>query len=204
MVYDMENQPNMVMKDLTGYLTMEQINRILQAAGQRDRLMFQIAFRCGRRISEVLNLKVKHISQDRDSILFYILKKREPTPKLKAIDTETMNLIRNYTETNHLGQEDYLFKSPYKDNKHLSRQQAFNIFRKLCQEAGIYYIGIKQPHPHHLRHSHAINYLDKSTSASALRMLQLQLEHSRITQTSHYLQFSEKDQREALNRIFTT
>ena len=199
----MKEEENSIMKDLSGYLTLNQVNRILGSAKSiRDRLLFQLIFRCGRRVSEVLNLKVMHINKDRDSIMFYILKKRKELKKLKAIDSYTMQLIRKYIDLKRLEPDDYLFKSPYREGKPLTRQMAFYLFRDMCERADVHMVGVKKPHPHHLRHSHAIIYLDRNNKASALRMLQMQLEHSSLKQTTHYLQFSEKDQRDALNRVF--
>ena len=57
------------------------------------------------------------------------------------------------------------------------------------KDAGIEYVGDKRIHPHHFRHSYSIYMVDRIS----IRKLQELLGHSDINTTAHYLQYSEKD-----------
>ena len=191
-----------VMYDLGGYIDMEKIDDILShSKNARDALLFLLMFRCGRRISEVLPLKAGDIDFKGGVILFSILKKRREYKRYKAIDSEVLKLLEGYIAMNKLGSEDYLFKS-FTEGNHISRQRAHQIFREMCEATNVNRVGSKKPHTHHLRHSHAINFLKNVQSPYALKVLQQQLEHSNIAATSIYLQFSQKDQKEMLEKAF--
>ena len=191
-----------IMNDLGGYMTMEQIERLLKCAkNKRDFTLFLLMFRCGRRISEVLPLKVSDINFDDGVILFYILKKRREYKRYKAVDSEVITILKSYINEQELLPEDYLFKSRW-CKEPISRQRAHQIIREMAKAASIHQIGAHKPHTHHLRHSHAINFLKNVDSSYALKILQQQLEHSDIKATSIYLQFSQKDQKEMLEKAF--
>jgi integrase len=191
------------MNDIEGYFTPEQIDRIIDCAkNYRDKLLIMFCFHTGRRISEVLQVKKKHIDFDKGLILFYILKKKREYKKLKQIDNALLERLRPYVE--QLDYEDYLFPSPYKKDNPISRRQAYNIIRNAAETAGIYSIGNNHyPHPHVLRHSFAITFLRNcKTPTIAIKLLQMILEHSDIKITSQYLQFNQDDIKDELNHIF--
>ena len=190
------------MQDLGGYISIEDIDKILESTNhERDYILFLTMFRCGRRISEMLILKVNDIDFDKGTILFNILKKRREFKRYKAVDSEVIVKLKEYIEKFELKDEDYLFarlggKLP------ITRQRAHHIFRNAAKKAGITRIGYKMPHTHHLRHSHAVNFLNNSNHPGGLKLLQSQLEHTDIKATSIYLQFSQEDQRNELEKAF--
>lgn len=191
-----------IMSDLGGYISMDDIDKILENTKyERDYMLFFVMFRCGRRISEMLNLKVNDINFEKGTILFNILKKRREFKRYKAVDSEVIYKLKQYIQKNDLSDEDYLF-ARLKGKLPMSRQNAHIIFRKAAEAAGITRVGYKKPHTHHLRHSHAINFLSNSNHPGGLKLLQRQLEHSDIKATSVYLQFSQEDQRKELEKAF--
>jgi integrase len=191
-----------IMRDLGGYLTMEQVNKILENCQfDRDYVLFLIMFRCGRRITEVLNLQAKNINFDEGVILFNILKKRREFLKYKPVDSQVIGVLRRYLDSMDFDPDDFLFKGGY-DDRPMTRQNAHFAFRKAAEKAGIAVVGSKKPHTHHLRHSHAINFLKNTNSPYALKVVQRQLEHGDLKSTSVYLQFSQKDQKELLEKAF--
>jgi len=120
----------------------------------------------------------------------------------KAVDNKVLRELDSYIQKHNIGLDEHIFESPIKPGHHISRQRAFAKFRKACDQAGITMVGIKKPHPHHLRHSFAVNFLRKSKSQTSLKMLQQWLEHTNINTTSDYLQFSQREARELINKIF--
>lgn len=179
------------MKDLKGYLKPEEVERLINATSNiRDRLILQIMYRCGRRVSEVLSIRKGDILWDENKIIFTILKRKRPTKEMKPVDTGTMELLRRYVQ----GEPnlDGLKKGMVDDRLFpLSRQYIFKLMRKLGKITGIETVGTKKLHPHHLRHSFAVHQVRTSVrTAEDLRKLQMYMAHANISTTSHYLQFS--------------
>ena len=90
---------SMTMKDLKGYLTEVQVASLIDSASNlRDRLILQLMYRCGRRVSEVLMITKDDILWDEDKIIFNILKRKKPVKEMKPVDGETMSLLRQYVD----------------------------------------------------------------------------------------------------------
>lgn len=187
-------------KDLEGYFTPTQVRVIINSADTpRNKMLMLMLWRTGRRISEVLPLKKKHIDFYKGLIKFRILKKREKTYKLKPVDSEFINELNDYCKD--LQDEDYLFSSNTEKDAHIKRRQAYDIINKTAVRAGITSVGDKQPHPHHFRHSYAVHFIRSCQGPAGLKMLQELLEHSNINITGSYLQFSGEDLKKELNKI---
>ena len=192
-----------VMKDLEGYLTSEQVEKILSnAKSKRDRTLILFGWRTGRRISELLEVRKFHIDFDKALVRFHILKKKKKDHYvLKPVDSELLEVLKVYTS--EMQPNDFIFPSPYIKNKALSRKQAYNIIRSTAERAAVFFVGTKPMHPHVLRHSFSVHFLRHAKNKSvALRILQSILEHSTLGQTATYLQFSQEDLRKELENVF--
>ncbi|NIO22975.1 MAG: tyrosine-type recombinase/integrase [Candidatus Aenigmarchaeota archaeon] len=188
------------MKDLKGYLPEEKVNLLLEATTNlRDRLILQIMYRCGRRVSEVLALTVDDIIWEENKIIFTILKRKKPIKELKPVDSGTMRLLRAYVDG------EVTLKGVRKGIKEgklfpVTRQYVFKLIRKLGKQVGIERVGLKKLHPHHLRHSFAVHQVRTNVkTAEDLRKLQMYMSHANIATTSHYLQFSPDELRELVS-----
>src|SRR3989338_4259742 len=184
------------MKDPRGYLTPEQAISLLEAAPNlRDRLLLQLMYRCGRRVSEVLLLKKEDILWNDRKIIFTILKRKRPVRELKPVDDDTLKMLELYCspEVSLPG----IRKKPTDSRLFpITRQYVFSLVRKLGKQAGIERVGEKPLHPHHLRHSFAVHAVRSGLrSAEDLRKLQMYMGHANINTTSHYLQFSPEELR---------
>ena len=199
------------MKDLRGFLKPKEIEAIeYYLPKPKYKLLFRILKMTGRRITEIIGRKeYKHgdktypqvtglrpmdIDWEDQSIVFNILKKKSPHKKRKPVDAETLNMIRSYINTNGIEVDQPIFK--------LSRVQAYRVFRTAAENARIYYVGEKPFHPHHLRHSFAVNVLKTSTSPMDLRRVQMMLEHSDLRITEHYLQFGQEEERKLVENLY--
>ena len=186
-----------VMRDLQGYFKSGERKAIYNSCGSlRDKVLIRLLWKSGRRISEILNLKVGEINFDDRNILWHISKKKKGIDfkRLKPIDDFTLGLLDLYIKENGLNAFEYVLYGTHPKIT-LSRQRAFQIVRKACYKAGIYYVGNKKPHPHHFRHSFAIDVVKRAQSASDIRKLQMLLEHSSLSTTENYLQFASEDLR---------
>jgi len=185
-----------VMKDLQGYFKPGERKAIYNNCDSvRDKLLIRILWKSGRRTSEILLLKVADINFEDRIILWNILKKKKPLKRLKPIDDYTLRFLRSYITRNNLKPTDYVFKSPV-SNKPLSRQRVYQIVLRACEKAGIYNVGNTKPHPHHFRHTFAVNWAKNSNSPSDIKKLKDFLEHSSLNITETYLQFASEESRE--------
>jgi integrase len=191
---------SIAMKDPKGYLTEEEVNKLLDATKNlRDRLILQLMYRCGRRVSEVLAIREEDILWGDRKIIFHILKRKHPVRELKPVDDNTMKLLKLY-----VGGEVPLrgVRKKPKDGRlfPVTRQYVFKLIRKLGKEVGIEKVGEKKLHPHHLRHSFAVHQVRTSVkTAEDLRKLQMYMSHANISTTAHYLQFSPDELRDLVN-----
>lgn len=214
-----------IMKDRTNYFSSEQVERMLDKAEKiQEKFLILLLWRTGRRVSELLTIKKKHIDFDNNLILFRILKKRKKTTKKWfAVDDRTINTLKHYLDEYNFKDDEYIFISNKKNKEgvrsHYTRKWAFETVKRLadladirfkegskefnmCMRRGEYLTMHAGWHPHHFRHSFSINFLKKAESPTALVMLQQQLDHSDINKTKQYLQFSQKDRIELLNKVF--
>lgn len=192
------NPQTSAMKDLQGFFREGERERIYRTAEKiRDKVLIRLLWKSGRRISEVLALKVHDIDFENKMIHWTILKKKLPTMALKPIDSKTLQLLEYFIVNSGLQPDHYLINNgnPY---QHLNRKYCFEIIRKLCKKAGIEKVGNKKPHPHHFRHSFAIDLVKKAKSGSGIRIVQQALEHSSLQMTEQYLQFSPEELRELI------
>ncbi len=132
------------MSDLKGYLTEEQVNKILSHCNTlQERAIIETLWRTGIRVSELINLKREDILWDERIIIITWLKKRGKT-KLKRrvpISRGALDLIKQYLKTHN---DERVFP--------ISRQRVHQIVRRTAERVGIYKVGSRYCHPHTYRH----------------------------------------------------
>jgi len=195
----MDNNNNIeVMKDVEGFFrTNERTNIYNACATYRDRVLIRLLWKSGRRITEILQVKVKDIDFSNGNALFIILKKKKPFKKWKPLDKFTLALLEKYISLSSL-KSDHCLLHGGNPTKPISRQRAFQIVRRLCKEVGIIKVGNKKPHPHHFRHSYCIDLAKRSKSPADIRQVQKFMEHSSLGITERYLQFGDSDLRKLI------
>jgi len=207
----MAEQNFSVIKDLKGYFEDGQRKAIYEAAdSHRDKVLIRLLWVTGRRISEVLNVKVHEINFSDNQISFHIEKKthkvngvrqKKDLVRLKPIDVKTSAILKNYILEVGLAPSQYLFESEFNPDHPISRQRAFEIVRTCAFKAGITRVGGTAPHPHHFRHSYAIDMAKKLKTPGDLRKLQMIMEHANLAVTEQYLQFADWELREMVEDI---
>lgn len=185
------------MRDPKGYLTIEELTRLLKvtkAKSFRDFVLLFTIYKSGRRVSEVLNLKRDDIDFENGKILWTILKRRVPLRKWFEVDEELLKILQEYVTLYKIYGDSKLFK--------ISRQRVHQIMRKRCAEIGIFKIGEKKPHAHHLRHSFAVHYIQANKpTIEGLRTLQMYMGHANINSTFFYMQFAKDLYKEQLSKM---
>ena len=190
------------MKDLQGYFKESELLSFFGSlVSLRDRTLFRLLYKSGRRVSEVLSLKVKDIDWELSMINYHILKKKaKDYHAMKPIDNKTLALLSDYCHESEFEEDSYLFpklknrrlnnlgKPTVKPCEHMTRQAVWQIMQRQFKKLGIEKVGNKKPHPHHFRHTFAIRMAQKMKTPADIRKLQMLLEHSNLGQTETYLQ----------------
>ena len=175
-------------KHLPSILSVEQVERLLEAPdldkpeGQRDRAMLEVMYSSGLRVSELLSLKMKNISFERN-IITIIGKgnKQRKVPFGEFAKEYLLNYIEHGRKKNPGARSDLVFLNRY--GQQVSRQYFFLQVKKYAEQ-----VGIKEDiSPHTLRHCFATHLLESSAD---IRTVQEMLGHSNIATTQIYLNIS--------------
>lgn len=182
-----------VMKDLQGYFKEGERRTLFECCeSPRDALLIRLLWKSGRRVGEITQLKVSDINFEDRHIVWNIEKKKRETLRVKPLDNFTLALLKEYIIDNGLNPLDKIFP--------ITRQRIFQIVREIGEKANVNYVGNKRIHPHHFRHSFAIDMIKASKDASGIRKVQQLLEHSSLNITEGYLQFGSEDLREMVEK----
>ncbi len=165
-----------------------EIDRLLEVcAGEdplsrRDRALFEVAYGCGLRASELCSLRTGDV--DFASKTLRALGKSEKERTVPFLG-EPAHRVRIYLETARpmlaKAETDALFLS--RNGMMLNREDVWRILQKRGAEAGI---SRKRLHPHILRHSFATHLLRRGMDQKTLQEI---LGHASISTTDKYLHF---------------
>jgi len=219
-----------IMRHKTDYLTPQEIETMLDFCVKnkrvRDYLLILTLQRTGRRVTEIVGqrpftnkvgLRPCDIHPD-GLIEFDILKKnpiqtknkkgklrqaaqlikerllKKPKRKLFPVDDQYLKLLQVYIKHHHIPTMARIFP--------ISRQRVDMIIKDIAKQCKIERPK-KKIHAHNFRHSFAVNLLkDNPNDGSILIHLQELLDHSNLSVTKTYAQFTPEDKREKLNKLF--
>lgn len=153
--------------------------------GQRDRLMMELMYASGLRLSELTSLQVSSISMADRSILVegkgkkerYVFFYPDLAKLLSEYVNETLPLLRK--DKKH----DYLFVNRF--GNPISERGVQHVVAKRGREANLK----KHVHPHMFRHSFATHLLDNGAN---LRVVQSLLGHESLSTTQIYTHVSKE------------
>jgi integrase/recombinase XerD len=177
----------------------EDINKLLHCAaedntisGVRLRAMVEILYASGMRVSELVQLRLHNLQQDRNSNSshlpialkpFLIIKGKGNKERLVPLNNDAIQAIisylpyrNNFTPDNH---NQWLFPSDSKEG-HMTRQAFARSLKNLAINAGVDPDTIS---PHVIRHSFASHLLDNGAD---LRVIQELMGHADIKSTQIY------------------
>lgn len=180
------------MKDIENYLTKEEVRDILQEIKnseavtkgmkrkrEKEYMLILSLWRTGTRISELLNVKLKHIKFNEKVMLIKDSKTKAGVRRI-VLREDYLRRLSNYIDKRDISNSDPLFD--------MSRQTAYNIVKKWSKRAG--YKGVSC---HTFRHSYATHMIKGVENIFDLMLLQRQLGHKEMDHTATYLHF--KDER---------
>ncbi len=174
-------------KRLPRFLTLDEVERLLKSPsekvpiGVRDKVMLEVLYATGFRVSELINIKLNDIDMQRGVITTIGKGTKE---RIVPIGETAMVLIKRYVDGARgsilkEGRESaYLFVT--NRGTAMTRQNFWTIIKKYAVVSGIDAGKIK---PHVLRHSFATHLLERGVD---LRHLQEMLGHSDISTTQIY------------------
>lgn len=167
-------------------LSIEQIKRMTEKVGSsRDRLILQILYFTGLRVSELSTIKVKDFTvstQKRNTQGAYLTVIGKGS-KIRTVLTGAYlwKEIKKYIKKANLQPHDYIFNF---EGAPLSRITIFKIIKKATSVAGIKVPGGKTPSPHWFRHTSAIHALENGAD---IHVVQTTLGHASLATTGQYL-----------------
>lgn len=159
------------------------------------RLLFELLYCCGLRISEALSLKVLHI--DKNKMIINIRHTKQYRDRDIPITTNLIKKIDHYIKETHKTDDMYLF-SNNDQHTHYSYQKVHTVFKEILFKCNIPYNGRdKGPNLHSLRHTFAVHSLRKQINEgkelmSILPVLSKYMGHRSVSGTQNYLHLTKE------------
>jgi integrase/recombinase XerD len=186
-------------KALPVYPTLSEVHRILAACEiERDRMLIELLWHTGGRISEVLSIRVGDITTH--GIKMVNLKQSIPSQKHVFLDQEFLERLRIYSAGRR---PEEILVGRLVDNQQMTRQRAWQIVTGLGQKAAIMKSKfrtdrLRAPWPHSYRHGNAVQLLECGLPANAV---QAQLGHSSLASTQVYTQLTDPHRRRLISGV---
>jgi site-specific recombinase XerD len=177
-------------KTLPVVLTDEEVKNIINAEDDlQNKLMLVLMFTTGIRRSEVINIKISDIKNNKIIIHGKGDKERE-----LPLHTKVLNLLHEYLKRN---KNEYLFVS-HRGAHRLTSQSVMDRLKDAATKAGIDAERIKKITPHKIRHSVASTLLSNGVDLMTIKEL---LGHSSLTTTQKYMHVVDAGKQKAIDTI---
>jgi len=177
-------------------LTSEQIETLIGAAdgetpqGLRDRVVLELLYASGLRVSEVVGLEVAGVDLDERTVRVWGKGSRE---RMVMIGVPAARAVERYLRDGRprlvRGKQTALFVN--RDGGRLSQRAVQLLVRRYALAAGL----DRSVHPHLLRHTFATHLLD---GGADLRVVQTLLGHANVNTTQIYTHVSEAAKRRSI------
>lgn len=158
-------------------LTLQEINNMQKHASLLEKVILELLYGAGLRVSELVNLKIQDVGDTFIKVLGKGSKERRVPINQIALEALDKYLCTRKDKSVYLLLDQTL--------KPLTRQKVFYLLKKLASVSGI----SKNISPHTLRHSFATHLLE---GGADLRVIQELLGHSHISTTDVYTHLSRK------------
>ena len=166
-------------KTLPSVLSPEEVSRLIQAAPQgRDRVLLQVAYGCGLRLSELLSLQVGDIDSAR--MVVHVRQGKGNKDRLVPLSLRLLEDLRAYWRL--CRPVTWLFPGK-KPDQPITNGNVQRNFRRIAKRAGV----TKRCSMHTLRHSYATHLLEAGVDLLTLKAL---LGHRNLDTTARYLHIS--------------
>ncbi len=171
-------------KALPGVFSQAEIKLILKTPKLlKHRALFAVAYDCGLRISEVINLKITDIDFDRKRV--HVRQSKHKKDRYIPVSPLTLKGLKEYLSTSN--PQAWLFNGKVRGSQ-ISREGIRHAFRSCIQKTGIQ----KEVCIHTLRHSYATHLLEMGLDIVSVKN---QLGHADIATTMMYLHIARSNPR---------
>ena len=158
-------------------LTRQDIRRIFDVCkNQKHRMILELAYGCGLRVSEVVGVRVQDIDGERH--LLRINQGKGAKDRLVTLSPLLLDNLRRYWQANRPGY--WLFPCPLIPERHLSVSSVQRLYKRMKALAGV----TRQGGIHGLRHAYATHQLEQGLPVHELQRL---LGHGDLKTTQRYL-----------------
>lgn len=166
-------------------LSAEEVVRLIESAtNSRDRLLLELFYATGMRVSELAKLKAEDIEYDEGWVKIFGKGAKE---RFVPVGKTIIRLLKNYITEKNIKPSEFLFSKS--NGKHITRVGIWKIIKKYAVMAGIN----KDIAPHTMRHTFATHLLENGAD---LRTIQELLGHSNIDTTQIYTHVNRKNLKE--------
>ena len=166
-------------RKIPAVLTKDELKRLLDSVPtKKSKLMVSLAYACGFRVSELINLKIADLNFE--EMIGYVRQAKGRKDRVFNIPQYLLKNLKKQVEAQKQNNQEYLFTGP---KGKLSDRNLQKIVRKAAKKAEIN----KEVHPHTLRHSFATHLLENGTD---IRMIQELLGHADLSTTQIYTHIS--------------
>ncbi len=176
-------KPPKLEKKLPVVLTKEEIMKLIESCENfRDKIIIELLYSSGLRISECLNLKVKDINfKERYGIVRGGKGKKD---RIFILSKKVCEDLEDFIAIQGKSSENYIFTNKY--GKKLTARYVQKMLNKIALSCGI----DKKVTPHTLRHSFATHLLNRGVD---IRKIQELLGHSNLSTTQIYTKVTTED-----------
>jgi integrase/recombinase XerD len=173
-------------KRIPAVLTKEEIKQLFNALqNKKSKLMISLAYACGFRVSELVNLKV--IDLNFNEMIAHVRQAKGKKDRIVNLPTFLLDNLKEQVHNQQEEKQEFLFTGP---TGQLTERNIQKIVHAAAKKAGIE----KEVHPHTLRHSFATHLLENGVD---IRKIQELLGHADLSTTQIYTHIS----REELKKI---
>lgn len=200
--YEFDNNPFLQIKqikqdkNLPDFLYYNEVEKLLESIevfdwlSLRNKLMLEVMYGCGLRVSEITDLKIKHININERFIRVLGKGQKE---RIVPFHTGIKDLMREYFKQRSEKQIDNEYVFLNNRNKQISSRGVQYILDKVVLNSGL----SKNVHPHMLRHSFATHLLDNGAD---IKVVQELLGHSNLSTTQIYTHVSVDTLKDVYNK----
>ncbi len=177
-------------KSLPHFLNEEEMNNLLEVANvekplnQRNKLIIEMLYATGVRVSELVNITIDKIDKYNDSIKILGKGNKE---RIVYFDERCKNILNLYLDDGrkklNTKRSNYLFLN--KNGNRITDRQIRNILNEIAIQNDLN----KHVHPHMIRHSFATEMLNNGADLISVKEL---LGHENINTTSIYTHVTDK------------
>lgn len=171
----------------TDILTFEELLKLRRSCrDMRQLLILHLLYDTGMRVRELIRLRVSDFDKHHRSIT--IRNSKGQKTRLVYYGAELRNILIRYVKARGGVPQNTLLESYKEKGRPLSLRGVQHIVRQIAKRSGLLKKGGKRIHPHTLRHTFAVHYLN---AGGSLYHLQKLLGHKDLTTTLHYLKHSQ-------------